>query len=111
MTTTLAPLTVPVALRLGDLLTWVAQGARVHYTTDDVAVEYPGHRLEQGATILTGTLRHVVRSAENYTFLAAGEDVRDGYVRITLASGLDTALPVMQIIDLMEQGAFAPVDR
>lgn len=99
MTTTLAPLTVPVALRLGDLLNWVAQGARVHYTTDE------------GATILTGTLRHVVRSAENYTFLAAGEDVRDGYVRITLASGLDTAMPVMQIIDLMEQGAFAPVDR
>ena len=42
-------LTIPFALRLGDLLNWVAQSRLVHYTLDD------------GATILTGTLRHVVR--------------------------------------------------
>jgi hypothetical protein len=97
--TTTTPLTVGFALRLGDLLNWVAQSRAVHYTADG------------GATILTGTLRHVVRSPDDYSFLGRGQDVRDAYVRITLTSGLDTALPVTQVVGLIEDGAFAPVDK
>jgi len=98
-TTTTTPLTVGFALRLGDLLNWVAQGRVVHYTTDNAA------------TILTGTLRHVVRSPDDYSFIVGGTDVRDAFVRVTLTSGLDTALPVTRVVELIEDGAFAPVDK
>lgn len=97
-TTTTIPLTVGFALRLGDLLNWTAQGRVVHYTTDE------------GRTILTGTLRHVVRSPDDYCFIGSGTDVRDAFVRVTLTSGFDTALPVTQVVGLIEDGAFAPVD-
>lgn len=98
MATTTAPLTVGFALRLGDLLNWVSQSRLVHYTVDN------------GATILTGTLRHVVRSPDDYCFISNGTDVRDAFVRVTLTSGWDTALPVTQVVGLIEDGAFAPVD-
>jgi len=92
-------LTIPFALRLGDLLNWVAQSRLVHYTLDD------------GATILTGTLRHVVRGEDDFCFLDRGQDVRDAFVRVTLATtGLDTTLPITRVVDLMADGAFAPVD-
>jgi hypothetical protein len=97
-TTTTTPLTVGFALRLGDLLNWVAQGRVVHFVTE-------------GSDIRTGTLRHVVRSEDDYCFLGRGQDVRDAYVRITLTSGFDVALPVTQVVGLIEDGAFAPVDR
>lgn len=100
-TLTTTPLTVPFALRLGDLLNWVAQGRKVHYAIGDAG----------GPTVIvTGTLRHVVRSADDYCFLGSDQDVRDAFVRITLTSGLDVALPVSRIVRLMEDGAFALVD-
>ena len=95
---TTTPLTVGFALRLGDLLNWVSQSRPVHYTVDN------------GATILTGTLRHVVRSEDDYCFIGNGTDVRDAFVRITLTSGLDVALPVTKVVELIEEGGFAPVD-
>lgn len=91
-------LTIPFALRLGDLLNWVAQSRRVHYTLDD------------GATILTGTLRHVVTAPDDFNFVRSGTDVRDAFVRITLTSGVEAALPVTRIVELMDEGAFATAD-
>ena len=96
--TTHPPLTSAFAFALGDLLNWVTQKRRVHYTTDE------------GRTILTGTLRHVVGSPEDFGFLGHGADIRDGYVRITLTSGVETALGVPQIVALIGDGAFGPVD-
>lgn len=99
MITTTGPLTVGFALRLGDLLNWVSQKRLVHYTTDG------------GSTVLTGTLRHIVRSPDNYGFIDHDTDVRDAFVRITLrTSGLDTALPVHRVVGLIEDGAFGPVE-
>lgn len=100
-TTTTTPLTVGFALRLGDLLNWTAQGRVVNYALG----ENGGPTL-----ILTGTLRHIVRGADDWSFLGPGQDVRDAFVRITLTSGLDVALPVDRVVGLIEDGAFAPVN-
>lgn len=97
-TTTHAPLTAAVAFALGDLLNWITQKRKVHYT------------LDEGRTILTGTLRHVVQGPDNFNFLGRDTDIRDAWVRITLVSGLDTTVPVSQIIELMDLGGFGPVD-
>ena len=96
-TTTHAPLTAAFAFALGDLLNWVTQKRKVHYTTDE------------GRTILTGTLRHIVKSPDDYGFFGSG-DIRDGYIRITLTSGAEAALGVTQIVALIGDGAFGPVD-
>ena len=96
-TTTHAPLTSAFAFALGDLLNWVTQKRKVHYTTDE------------GRTILTGTLRHIVRSPDDFNFFGDG-DIRDGHVRITLTSGVETTLGVTQIVGLIGDGAFAPAD-
>lgn len=94
MTTSLThkPLDQTRALVLGQLLTWVAMNQKVRYSIDG------------GTTLLTGTLRHVVVSPEDYSFLRSGQDVRDGYVRIT--GKFDTALPVEALIDLVRDGLF-----
>jgi hypothetical protein len=97
-TTTPAPLTAAVAFALGDLLNWITQKRKVHYTLDG------------GRTIRTGTLRHVVVGPDNFSFLGRDTDIRDAYVRITLTSGVEATLGVSQIIELMDLGGFGPVD-
>lgn len=92
------PLTVPFALRLGDLLNWVTQGRKVRYAVGDAG---------GAVVILTGTLRHVVRDKDDFCFLDKGQDVRDAFVRITLTNGLDVALPITRVVSLMEDGGFA----
>jgi len=90
--TTHAALSQTRALVLGQLLVWIASGQKVRYSVDG------------GTTLLTGTLRHVVVSPSDFNFQRAGEDVRDGYVRIT--GTFDSALPVEAIVDLILDGLF-----
>lgn len=94
MTTSLThkPLDQTRALVLGQLLTWVAKNQKVRYSIDG------------GTTLLTGTLRHIVVSPDDYNFLRSDQDVRDGYVRIT--GKFDTALPVEALVDLVRDGLF-----
>lgn len=95
-TTVHPPLTSAFAFLLGDLLNWVTQKQKVAYSTDD------------GATIRTGTLRHLVAGPGDFNFHTG--DVRDAWVRITTDTGVEDALPITQIVELMELGGFGPVD-
>lgn len=98
-TTVHPPLTSAFAFLLGDLLNWVTQKQKVAYSTDN------------GATIRTGTLRHLVVGPDNFNFSGHRDaDVRDSWVRITTDTGVEDALPVTQIVELMSLGGFGPVD-
>lgn len=93
--TTTRPLTQGEAIILGELLTAVRAGKKVTYSLDG------------GHTILTGVLRHVVVSPDNFAFLLNDGDVRDGYIRITGIKGpSESALPVSQIVDLIRDQLF-----
>lgn len=91
-------LTISQAFAVGDLVTWVTAKKKVRFSRDG------------GATILTGTLRHIVRSPDNYGFLGHGEDIRDGYVRITLDTGLDIAVPVPELMEMVSETLIIPAD-
>lgn len=52
-----------------------------------------------------GTLRHgPVKSPDNFTFQSVYDDVRDGFVRITTLSGLEMAMPIMDMVELRLSG-------
>lgn len=90
------PLTVSDAIALGQILDIASRGARVRWTTDG------------GETIREGVARHIVAGPEphEWNFLSANADVRDGYLRITTSTGLDVAIPVLEVVELMRATAF-----
>jgi hypothetical protein len=87
-------LTIGDAITIGTMVNMWHAGNRVRFSTDD------------GATITTGTVRHIVRSETDYTFLGSGDDIRDGWLRITTVGGWDIALAVPTVIDLIRDGLF-----
>lgn len=82
------------AYALGRLLRAIGAADKVTFSRDG------------GDTILDGELRHIVLSEDCYAFLPHDRDVREGFVRITLRSGLDIALAVPEILSLMSEGLF-----
>lgn len=88
-------LTSATAFLIGDLLNWVTQKKRVRYSTDE------------GANIREGTLRHLIKSPDNFGFIH-DEEVRDSFVRITTTTGIEEVLPFMGIVELMREGLFVP---
>jgi hypothetical protein len=73
------------------------------------AVNKEGHVrwLDEDANIREGTLRHVVVSPQNYGFLRNDADVRDGYVRITTASGFEMTMAVPGMVDMVQRHTMA----
>ena len=49
--------------------------------------------------------RHRVTPVD-YTFLGSGDDIRDGWLRITTVGGWDIALAVPTVIGLIRDGLF-----
>jgi len=62
-------------------------------------------RLIDGDRLVEGTARSI--GDERGNFLASGEDVRDGYLRVTLTSGLEAFWPVMDLVAAMNAGELA----
>lgn len=56
--------------------------------------------------IRTGTVRHIVKSTDDWAFPSGDYDVRDCALRITETSGLDVAYPVRDLMDVVERGEF-----
>jgi hypothetical protein len=61
--------------------------------------------LLQSGDIAEGTARSI--GDERGNFLSWGEDVRDGYLRITNKGGWDHFVPVTKLIELVQEGGFA----
>lgn len=85
---------IPNAVALSKLCQGVARGKKVAFIMAD------------NSTALSGTLRHFVNSEHDYSFFF-GKDIRDAYVRITLDSGAEKALPVNDIVPRIVDGYFA----
>jgi hypothetical protein len=94
-TTVPGMLTQGDAIVLGKLLAGVKEGRKVTFSLND------------GDTIRTGVLRHVVagEAPSEWGFLHNDRDVRTGFVRIT-SLGFDMALPVTRIMDLIRDQMF-----
>ena len=88
-------LTAGYAVRLGMVLDAIGAKYKVRWTEDE------------GVTIREGTLRSLVRSATDYTFLLNNQDVRDANIWITTSSGLETTLPVRTAVGLIDDGGIA----
>lgn len=90
-------LTVPEVSALATILDAASSGRRVRWLGDD------------GSTVHEGVARHVVAGPEphQWHFLPKGQDVRDAWLRITSRTGLDHAVPVARLVELVHGGGFA----
>lgn len=90
----LPPLTFADITHLATLTEMVNNGSRVKYlsaATDDV---------------VTGTVRSFSTTAEDTLRPGTHDDIRNCYVRITMSSGFDVYLPVMEIVHLISRREF-----
>jgi hypothetical protein len=85
---TLPPLDFPTILALATLFEWLAEGARVDRADGD--------------DLVSGTLRHLVTSPDDYAFPRASQDIRTAYVRVTLTGGMDTVWSVTEVAELIK---------
>ena len=88
-------LSIGDAFALGDLLNAITAHKRVDWIDED------------GFTIHSGELRHVVASPTNYGFLGPDDDVRDAHVRVTTSAGIETTFAVRDVIGLLREGGMA----
>ncbi len=55
--------------------------------------------------VLVGDVRHLVTSPEDYSF--ASGDIREAYLRITLATGFDIVLSVGEVVGMLRKATLA----
>jgi len=67
--------------------------ARVKWLTDD-------------GDIVSGTARHLVRSADDIGFITGEDDVRECVLRITTSSGWEVFLPMRDLMAKVKVGEF-----
>ena len=67
-------------------------------------------RAVDGGEVILGTARHIVKSPTDIGFLNADEDVRDGYLRVTLQNGFEAFWLVRELMPEAEAGLFALYD-
>lgn len=91
-----SPLTARDVVALAAIVRWAQDGAHVA-------------RLGEDGRMSEGTARHIVKSPDDYGFLSAGEDIRAGYLRVTLTSGFDVAWPVGEMVTDYAAGVFASI--
>ena len=89
-------LNVQAAIALGTIITTAHAEQKVAFIDDSGDVAY-------------GTARHLVRSPTNVGFLLADEDVRDGFLRVTMQSGFERFEPVGELIDRLGESFFTDV--
>ncbi|WP_280419952.1 hypothetical protein [Nocardia carnea] len=88
----LTPLTIRRAIALTAILSAAQGNARVVL-------------LDENGSQKRGTARHIVRSPEDFSFLG-NDDVRSGYLRITLQSGVDVTHKVADLIETLHVSFF-----
>jgi hypothetical protein len=93
MSRTHGPLSGSDVLVLADIVNACIEGKLVHWLADG------------SADIRKGVARHIVRDTEHFAFLVPGDDIRDGWLRIT--SGWDVLLPVTEVMAKMRDGSLA----
>lgn len=96
-TTTYAPMTVSLLLHVHEVVIAASEGAKVAWANEDGDLFY-------------GTARHIVKSPDDYGFLPGNLDVRDGYLRITTKTGMETAINVLSLAQMHSEGRFARYD-
>ncbi|MGB3676906.1 MAG: hypothetical protein WA988_20950 [Candidatus Nanopelagicales bacterium] len=86
VTTVLAPLTCPRAVALAEILSAAQQCSRVVFLDDD------GNQQK-------GTARHIVTGPDDFHFMPRDQDVRYGYLRVTMQSGFERTALIADLID------------
>jgi hypothetical protein len=88
-------LTVPDVYALSTIIGAAERGAKIRW-------------LDESGRCRIGTARHLVRGAEpsQWYFLGRGDDVRDAFLRVTTTSGMDVALAVRFLMELVAEGGF-----
>ena len=93
--TAIGPVTVPQIHQLYVITDAASRSAKVRWLGDD------------SYTIHEGTARHIVQSPDNFGFLRGDQDVRDAYLRITSVTGMEYAVSIRRLMELVEMGGFA----
>lgn len=88
---------IATVIALGVIVDAVSQTAKVALADQDGNIAY-------------GHARHIVNSKDNFGLLGYSEDIRDGFLRITLRSGLETAVSVRTLVTAHQEGRFAIYD-
>lgn len=88
---TLRPLTPADVRTLAAIITAADLGASVHMIWLDVDV--------------TGVARHLVRDSTTFAFPSGADDVRNCFLRITTTTGFDLAVPITEVMTLLDEGA------
>ena len=83
-------LTLADVMALHTIVTATITGAKVRWLTES-------------GDVLEGVARSI--GHEDSTFLRAGEDVRDGFLRVTVT--MDYFLPVRDVMAMVKRGEFA----
>jgi hypothetical protein len=91
------PLTENDAMNLSMIIAAARKGAKVAWVSD-------------GGDSLYGHARHIVKSPDNFGFLNGDEDVRDGYLRITMKSGFERTISVRELMSMVALGEFVEYD-
>lgn len=87
-------LTASDVIVLAEIVGAASQSASVVFATDD-------------GEIVRGTARHIVVSPDNFGFVGSDTDIRDGYLRTTMESGLERTDKVSDLMDMRRAGTFA----
>lgn len=89
-----------------DLATAIDLGHMIDWAIANQVVTWIDERGEAQA----GTVRHFVRSADDYGFLGRYDDVREGHLRITTKTGFEWAPSVKDVLDRMNKNEFVKGD-
>lgn len=89
------PISISQIFHLYAIVDAASRNAKVRWLGDD------------GYTIHEGTARHIVQSPDNFGFIGSDQDVRDAYLRITSTTGMEHAVSVRRLMNLVEMGGFA----
>lgn len=84
-------LTIPDVISIGAIV-----GAAQH--------SYKVARLMDSGDVVEGTARSI--GDQNGAFLATGEDVRDGYLRVTTLQGWEAFWPMHALVSEQQEGTF-----
>jgi len=96
-TTTHPALDVGTVLDLAKVLDWCIGTKRISWL-------HPEHNV-----LRTGTARNV--GDDNANMLAPGEDLRDGFFRITTTDGFEVFMPIAEVLPMVRSGYMVEGDH
>jgi hypothetical protein len=85
-------LSIPDVIALSTIVDVASQSAKVRW-------------LDERGDIRSGVARHIVRSADDFSFIPSDMDVRDAFLRIT-DWGLEVTIAVRDLMEMIARGEF-----